>query len=83
MSCVVTGSWSLWKSSGGGLGYWERAFGYGSARDGESEIYFPSDLPIFPNTTSLNTLCILLQVTVILFELQSCRKKRTAIRTSR
>lgn len=83
MSCVVTGSWSLWKSIGGGLGYWERAFGYCSTRDGESETYFPSALPIFPNSTSLNTLCILLQVIVILFELHGCRKKRTAIRASR
>lgn len=52
------------------------------AGDGESETYFPSDLPVFPNSTSLNTLRILLQV-IILFELHGCRKKRATIKTSR
>lgn len=79
VACVITGAWSLWKSIGRGLGCREGAFGYSSEKDGESEVYFPSDLPIFPNFPSLHTLCIyctLLKIIVVLFELHSGRKQR-------
>lgn len=48
-----------------------------------SQTYFPSDLPVFPNSSSLYTLwiyCILLRIKVVLFELLSGRKQRMTIK---
>ena len=71
---------------------WERSWmlresiWYSSERDGESEIWFPSDLPEFPNSPSLDFLrvCwILLKIVIVLFMLFSGRKQRTTMRIGR
>lgn len=74
MRCIITGAWSVWKSIGRGLGCWERAFGYSSERDGESEIYFPSDLPVFPHFLAILWVCCILLKIIALFELLSGSK---------